>query len=215
MKTEYKIILIDFDGPINDVSNRYYHVHCNILNIMGFSCNLTKDEYWNFKVNKPNLLFEINNFNSEQRNFYISFFKKIIEEDNFLKYDKIHNDAFNVLEELHHSYDLHLLSIRTNSNSAFNQLKSYKIFNFFKSIDFLPHGNDNSFIKFTAIKALNIKLNSILCFIGDTEIDINASELLKIPSYSVLSGIRSDYFLSRYPYTKIYKNILEIKNEIL
>lgn len=206
--------MIDFDGPINDVNNRYYMVHQKVCEILNFKSTLSNSEYWNLKVNFPQIFFYKIKLPVNKINDYKYNWNCLIEDDYYLSYDKIHPFARLDLIELANIYSLWLVSLRKNFIEARNTLDRYGISNIFQNIFFLKHENNNSEVKYNAIKSHSWPAGNFICFIGDTEIDVYAAEKLEITSYSVTSGIRSEKFLKSMSYTKVFDTLTDVKYEL-
>jgi hypothetical protein len=188
--------------------------HLEVCKRLNFDVNLTQSQYWEFKVNSPANFFQLIGLPEQLINNYSSVWKSIIESDELLSFDKIHKFAKNDLIDLSLDFSIWLISLRSNSLGARKLLKSYGIDTIFDNIFFLKHKASDIFIKSNAIKKLNIPTDYFICFIGDSEVDILAAQDLKVPSYSVLTGVRSKIFLDSFPYTTVFDTLSDIKNEL-
>jgi phosphoglycolate phosphatase len=208
-----KIILIDFDGPINDVQKRYFQVHQLACSHIGKNPKLGQKEFWEKKRNRLSLSSLLLNFNYDELEYYRKFWLELIEDEVQLSQDSIWNYAPEVLSCLQKNFELWLVSIRSNTAGARLQLHSYGISRFFEKVIFIEHTSNSGGID--KAKAVQTNLNEqseIHSFVGDTEIDVQAASLLSVQSYSVLSGIRSEKVLNQSGNTIIIDNLLEFKN---
>ena len=186
-------IFCDLDGPILDVSEKYYKVYSDILIQNGFTV-LSKSEYWHAKRNKiPNREILKRSRAEPFSERYLFEWKLFIESDPYLMYDKLQKGAVQVLETLTKSNDLVLVTLRTLPEQLHKQLKYLDIKKYFITI--LSSSAESSprwEIKYRLISSFLAKqrvLDGIL--IGDTETDIVAGKNLGIKTIAVLNGIRS------------------------
>lgn len=207
-----KIILLDFDGPINDVRKRYFQVHLLACSVIGKDPKLDPNNYWEKKRNRVSLSNLLANFNSEELEYYREFWLNLIEDEVQLPQDSIWSFAPEVLFRLQSNFELWLVSIRSNVAGAKQQLQSYEICNFFEKVIFIDHTNNSGGMdKAKAVRSNLNEQSELHSFVGDTEIDILAASLLNVQSYSVLSGIRSREVLSKNRNTIIIDDLLEFE----
>jgi phosphoglycolate phosphatase-like HAD superfamily hydrolase len=206
-------IFFDFDGPLNNVSKRYYAVHKILLKKLNIKHSINFQRYWKIKKSKKDLIF-FRKKNLLYKKKYYKLWKKIIEKNKFLKLDRLHLYSKRTLKTLKNkNYELYLITLRANKKNLLDQIKKYKIKKFFKKI-ILPKKNKKvGFSKYYSIKKNNFSLSKSI-IIGDTEEDIVAAKLLKIPSIAVLNGIRSKKLIGSYKPNYIIKNINQIPKKI-
>jgi phosphoglycolate phosphatase-like HAD superfamily hydrolase len=210
MKTNQ--IFIDLDGPILDVSDKYYQLYVGILQKHNFD-TLSKQEYWNAKRNKvpeseileqTNALAIMESYQHQR--------KLLIETDHYLKYDRIQDGAIEVLDKLSHQSDLILVTLRTFPEKLYKELKYFTLDQYFSAV--LTSGADikprwelkcnliNSYMKGTKFS------ESII--IGDTETEILAGKNLGFATIGVLNGIRSYEILNQLQSTYLIDAISDI-----
>lgn len=192
MKYKLKNIYFDLDGPILDVSSRYFFVHKNICRELCIPMRLNIKEYWAKKRTKIPLC-QILNLSDKNGilNKYKKKWLKWIEDTEALKLDKVFSYVKEVLFELKNRYNLTLVTLRRNPQNALNEVKKLGLDKYFKDIHVvIPNNKYPHILKYKKIiSSGNFDNNSIL--VGDTEVDILAARKLGIKSVAVLSGIRN------------------------
>lgn len=186
-------IFIDLDGPILDVSEKYYRVYSDILSQNGFKV-LSKSEYWNAKREKvPDLEILQRSIAGSFLESYLYERKLLIESDPYLMYDKLQDGAVQVLEKLSENNELILVTLRTYPEQLHKQLEYLNIKKYFFSIlSSSDEANPRWTIKYNLIKGFLVnKRISHGIFIGDTETDVLAGKELGFKTIVVLNGIRS------------------------
>ena len=189
-----KVVYFDLDGPLLDVSEKYYQTYSDILIENDFE-PLNKTLYWELKRNKTPEL-EILRLTKAELIYekYKILRKSIIETDKYLKYDSLQDGAEEVLNSLFDlKYKIFLVTLRSSRSQLESQLKQFKIHKYFECI--LSSGLETDprwKIKFDLIsnhgKDHPYK-NSF--FFGDTETDIISANELGLRSVAVLNGIRN------------------------
>lgn len=185
------IIIFDFDGPINDVSDRYFAVHRDVCDKLGLLCQLTKPEFWTLKRQQAPLRVLLEFQGQSHLDDYACLWLKLIEQERYLALDKMHGRAAEVLERLSRNNQLVLISLRTNLDAASRQIEKYQIDTLFEHVCFLKHQNQPSSAKAEAVLRLFESPQNIQFFVGDTEIDLMAARQLNVKFIGVESGIRS------------------------
>lgn len=192
------IIFFDLDGPILDVSEKYYRVYSDILSQNGFKV-LSKSEYWNAKREKiPDLEILQRSIAGPFLESYLYERKLLIESDPYLMYDKLQDGAVQVLEKLSENNELILVTLRTYPEQLQKELRHLNLDKYFAAVLTSPAESSPRWtIKVSLIKNfLAGKTITGGVMIGDTETDILAGNSLGYRTVGVLSGIRSRRLLS-------------------
>jgi len=207
-----KTVFIDLDGPILDVSDRYYRLYVDILRQRGFSA-LSKEEYWNAKRNKVHESKILEHTDAlAVLESYLQQRKILIESDQYLRFDRIQDGTFEALENLLKRRELVLITLRTIPEQLCKELKYFGLDQYFSAVltskaDIKPRWK----IKYNLISTyLKEKAFSESLIIGDTETDIIAGNNLRIKTIAVLNGIRSYELLRDAQPTFIINSINEI-----
>jgi phosphoglycolate phosphatase-like HAD superfamily hydrolase len=195
------VFFFDLDGPILDVSDKYYKAYAKALHEIGCSA-LDKHQYWYLKRNKSSD-YDILARTSSERS--INEFKKrrntLIEDTELLKLDFVWPQLEETYERLFSQIPTNLVTLRTYSDKAHWQLKQLGIHSWFNGILSHPASGDRDErwkMKVNLIKNSGI-LNTIdgkdSVVVGDTETDILAGKYLGFKTIAVSFGIRSREYL--------------------
>lgn len=204
-------IYIDFDGTIIDSSARMYEVYKSIMIELGLQY-LSKAEYWNLKKERQpyNVVLRLTT-DKDVTGEYMQRFLEKVESPYFLKFNQLIPGALKSLSELKRANRLVLVTLRRSKENLYQELKNLNIFGLFDNIfdDFKEGAISWEVTAALVRKDIRFnKDNSII--VGDTEDTILAGSNLSIPSFLVLSGIRSENFLLQYNPTYILKDISEL-----
>lgn len=184
-------LLFDFDGTLNDVTDKYYHCYLDCITEIG-GTPIDATIYGQMKRSKTDtsILLERSGIPTENASVYTSLFLSRIELPHYLSYDHMFDFAASVLSSLmSQGYDLNLCSARNNTELGMEQINMFGLAPFFTSIDIARHDPDVRRSKSMAIGRI-IQTHEIWYGIGDTEDDINSvSDTHGIP-IAVLSGLR-------------------------
>lgn len=182
---------IDFDGPILDVSDKFYLNYSDILKQDSYPV-LDKFLYWELKRNKTPEKTIHSLTNATVANF-AERRKQSIETDAYQQYDNLQPMVIDVLKELKSKGKLYLVTLRHSHQQVLNQLNRFGITSYFDTI--LSSGEEISpkwKIKYNLLDhhfGGKIPENSI--FIGDTETDILAGKQIGSKTIAVLNGMRN------------------------
>lgn len=202
-------IYIDLDGPILDVSQRYYVVHSLIMKKLKIKDNSSKDKYWRLKRARHNLIIYNKSLSQELKREYRALWLRFIEQKKYLSYDKIRLYAKKTLNKLSKNNALNLITVRQNKRNLLWELKRFDLLKYFAKI-----------LISSSIKAINAKAKLIMSnkrfsqkdsmIIGDTEVDIISGKKCKIKTVAVLCGIRNQKLLKALNPDIIVKDIITI-----
>lgn len=205
-------IFFDLDGPILDVSEKYYRVYSDILSQNGFKV-LSKTEYWNAKRRKISEIEILQKSSAEPLiEIYLYERKILIESDSYLIYDKLQDGALHVLETLCKKHKLILVTLRTYPEQLHKQLSYLNIKKYFVTV--LSSGEETHprwKIKYNLIKNfINGKMSDENILIGDTETDVLAGKELGCKTIAILNGIRTKELLLESNPDIIFKSIEDL-----
>ncbi len=188
-------IFFDLDGPILDVSKRYYKV---FLDIFGGEAGLNKKDFWELKRKKTPWLsiFKKGALKIDKSDF-LDLWLWCIEGKIYLSLDTLHPYTKRRLLSLSKKNSLYLISLRQSKKNLLWQIKKLGIDKYFKKIIHCPHGSNKPWQEKAKLIRNNLKSKEQAVVIGDTEIDIRAAKLLGIKSIGVTSGIRTKDLLKR------------------
>jgi phosphoglycolate phosphatase-like HAD superfamily hydrolase len=204
-------IITDFDGPIMDVSERYYQVYLLCVEqtkAPGQEIQvLSKAEFWALKRSKiPETTIGIKSgFTEEQAHQFSQRRKELVHQLTYLKFDQIIPTAIEALTKIQqHGIDLAVMTMRRDRELeyAFGQAPLAQFFpndrRYNLSNDYVKTKDelDKPLLMSRAIQELPVVDRTWM--IGDTEADIAAAKSQNIPFIGVLSGIRDQHTLEKY-----------------
>ena len=207
------MIFWDLDGPILDVSKKYYTLYKNILLENNMQA-LSKKEYWNLKKSKTTLSAILAKTNSEK---LLEVFKNLwlnnIETHKYQKLDKLQNGIISILKKCNNT--LVLVTLRKNRVRLLEQLDELELKSYFETI--LSSGENIQprwKIKYNLINDyLEGEIANHHMMIGDTETDILAGNYLGFTTIGVLCGIRDRKLIDSKP-DKILNHTSELMEHI-
>ena len=187
-------MFLDLDGPILDVSERYFRVHQDVLRSMGsLRVTISKTQYWRMKRSGQPLgqiLPKLSDGHIEQAAF-LNEWRKRIERPEYLQFDTVIPGVRKRLHRLKERFNLVLVSLRQNKHALGTQLDSLELTNFFSCILSRPPLQSDSWKVKRDLIASSGLLSTGNWIIGDTEVDILAGKSLAMKTIAVLSGIRN------------------------
>lgn len=190
-------LYFDLDGPIVDVSARYYDLYVSLL--AESQCTpLERREYWDLKrerVAEERILARTGAKVAD----YAARRLAVIETEAWLRVDTVHPWALSVLGDLATRHRLTLVTLRSRPDLLATELKRLGIDGYWDDV-LVADGRQTAEagsgqLKEVLIRALDTfdPLQSVI--VGDTEGDILAGHRLAIHTVAVLSGIRSEAYL--------------------
>ncbi len=216
-------LITDFDGPIMDISERYYRVYQLCLETVKNTDQpvqqLSKTQFWQFKRGRVSeKQIGINSGLSEEQALKFAEMRhEIVHNLPYLIYDKPVVGAIETLEKLQQKgVDLVVMTMR-RSKELEAAFKSYNLGHFFP--ENRRYCLDNDYVKIADIKDKPLLMGKALqelpeieqtWMIGDTEADIVAAKTHNIKIIAVLSGIRDRTQLEKYEPDYIVNDLLEV-----
>jgi phosphoglycolate phosphatase-like HAD superfamily hydrolase len=222
-------LILDFDGPIMDISQRYYKVYLMCLDRVKLpeqELNIfSLEEFWNLKRDciAEEKIADKSGLNKTQREFFVQFRNKLAHKLEFLQEDSLIEGVIPLLETLKNMDDLDLLVMTMRKKKELElALKQHNLEKFFPT-DRRYYIEDN-YIKKSDIKDKPLLMAKALkelppventWMIGDKEADIVSARNHNIKIVAVLSGIRNRYQLERYKPDFIADNLVQAVEIIL
>lgn len=195
-------IITDFDGPIMDVSERYYQTYLFCLDSVSLSGQatkiLSKDEFWRLKRSQvpERQIGQISGLDETQSLEFARTRRQTVHSQPYLIYDVPVVGAIATLERLHQSnLELVVMTMR-RVKELDDALTRYNLGKFFASDRRYCLSNDynktNDIADKTQLmsRALSELPPADTWMVGDTEADILSAKASGIPVIGVLSGIR-------------------------
>ncbi len=221
-------IITDFDGPIIDVSERYYQVYQVCLQETKRSNQvvqqLSKAEFWQLKRRQvpEKKIAIISGLEEEQAHEFAHLRRKIIHTEPYFEYDCLAVNAVESLFKIQQAgFDLVVMTMRRvrELNYAFNKYDLGKFFHanrcYCLSNDYVKTRDidDKPLLMKRALEELPSAADTWM--VGDTEADIAAAKNYGIKMIALECGIREHKQLELYQPDLIVKDLSQAVNLIL
>jgi phosphoglycolate phosphatase-like HAD superfamily hydrolase len=221
-------LITDFDGPIMDISERYYQTYKFCLEQTRLPSQeireLTKSEFWDYKRARiaETEIGKISGLNAEQALEFRNLREATAHTLPYFQYDRIAPGAIASLQQLQaFGVDLAVVTLRRVSelNYAFQQ---YDLGKFFPKNRCFCLTDD--YLKTTDIEDKPLLMQKVInelppaervWIVGDTEADLISAQKYGIVAVGVLSGIRDRQQLEKYNPDWIANDLTEVANSIL
>lgn len=204
-------IFTDFDGPIMDVSERYYRVYRYCLDQVRVPHQpvnvFSKAAFWRLKRAQvpERLIGARSGLSPQQAKQFARLRREVVHSAAYLRYDRVLPGAIAVLERFQaQGYDLVVLTMR-RAQSLQQVLQETQMERFFPPQNryCLPddHAKEPDVLEKPRLMAqalAELPVASSSWMIGDTEADIAAARAHDLPVIAVLSGIRDRDRLAAY-----------------
>jgi len=191
-----QLICIDLDGPILDVSERYYQVYSDTIKSIGGG-PLSKERYWDSKRNRisePEILAASGARDPDVIRAYLDARAKLIESSRYLLFDQVWPGTHETLKVLRAQATLALVTMRTSKELLGQQLERVKLLEAFDCVLTAgpdPVANQRGERKAQLVRDCYGKEEIGGWFVGDTETDILSGRLLRLRTAAITFGIRT------------------------
>ena len=210
-ETKAKTIFFDLDGPILDVSGRYFAVHKMICRELGAKVSGGVREYWRQKRRKSSIAEILDTDDKALVERYKKVWLLNIEKKDNFKKDRIFPFARKVLGALAEKYVLVLVTLRRKKSVLVNELKKFALEKYFREVCVVfDEKMEYHVSKYNAVKKSRY-FNGKAVFVGDTEVDIKAAKMLGLKSIGVASGIRNRTMLKTFNPDVIVRDIRSLE----
>jgi phosphoglycolate phosphatase len=226
-------VFCDFDGPIVDVSDRYYSTYHLALTDTAefyrelsshlFESNqfnfLTKAQFWQMKQNRvpDREIARQSGLDEDKTDFFLRRVMEIVNSASLLEQDTIQRGVTWALGLLRsQGCQLILVTLR-DRHEAMNMLEQHGLRPLFTGI-YGTNSRQAAYQNYAELKTKLLKTamrehhitptNSDCWMIGDTEADILAGQSMGIPTIALTCGIRSEQKLSQLNPTLIKTDLL-------
>lgn len=230
-------VFCDFDGPIVDVSNRYYLTYqigladtVSFYQAQGINLpiqQLTKKQFWQMKQDRvPDVEIAMRSgLYGEQIDFFLGRVVEIVNQPALLNEDKIQPGVSWALALLHsRGVRLVLVTLRLSSQAT-QILRNHGLTRLFSGI-YGTEDSDAAYQNYSELKtqllakaiaeqSALVKLPISGWMVGDTEADLIAGQTLSIPTIALTCGIRSQFYLKQFQPTHIDSDLFAAANYIL
>ncbi|GAB4535889.1 MAG: hypothetical protein Tsb0014_23230 [Pleurocapsa sp.] len=221
-------LITDFDGPIMDVSERYYRVYQYCLQQTKLAQQevkqLSKTQFWKLKRSRvpEKQIGILSGLSEEQAQDFARLRKNTVHSLPYLKYDRPVFGAVATLERIENlDLDLTVMTMRRERElkAAFER---YDLERFFASDrryhlpdDYVKTIDTEDKPKLMARALDELPAASEVWMVGDTEADIIAAKTHNIKSIGVLCGIRDRPRLEKHQPDLIVNNLAEAVDAIV
>ena len=221
-------LITDFDGPISDVSERYYQVYLLCLEKNRRQDQqirvLSKEEFWQLKrARTPEKeIGIISGLESTQSEDFAQLRQQTVHTQPYFEYDTLLPGAPGALLKVQQAQiDLAVMTMRRVRELEY-ALQKFNLYQFFPenrryclSNDYVKTRDieDKPLLMARALKELPLAEDTWM--VGDTEADIAAAKKYGVKSIAVESGIRDRPQLEAYHPDLVVKNITEAVDFVL
>jgi phosphoglycolate phosphatase-like HAD superfamily hydrolase len=221
-------LITDFDGPIMDVSERYYQVYQLCLRETRYPdqvvTELSKAEFWELKrAHTPEKDIALKSgLDEEQAHEFTKIRKRTVHTQPYFQYDTLVPGALDALAKVQQAgIDLVVMTMRRvqELDYAVNQYNLGEFFpenrRYYLSNDYVKTRDieDKPLLMARALAELPPAVNTWM--VGDTEADITAARKHGIKMIAVESGIRDRTQLELYQPDLIIKDLITTVDMIL
>ncbi|NJN22422.1 MAG: HAD family hydrolase [Leptolyngbya sp. RL_3_1] len=221
-------IFTDFDGPIMDVSERYYQVyqHClhQVQEVGQALTVLSKADFWRLKRAQipERQIGQFSGLHDDQARYFARLRRDTVHSVPYLVHDQVLPGAIAALEHLQRlGYELVVVTMRRTQtlNQALNQHNLERFFapdhRYALPDDYRKEADIIEKPRLIGQALADLSPAQTTWMIGDTEADMAAAHAYDIPVIAVLSGIRDrERLLSCNP-TWVTPDLYEAVNVIL
>lgn len=186
------VVVFDLDGPLLDVSERYYRLYVDLLRPHGLR-PLAKRTYWRLKRRRvpEEAIFRRSGGTPAAAREYARLRPSLIESRRYLRFDRIWPRASAVLRHLEPRSRLLLATARRSRRILKWQLEQLGIGAYFhRVLSIPPAAASRAEAKAASVRALVGEPTARGWFVGDTESDLRAGRLLGLHIAAVSYGIR-------------------------
>ncbi|AFZ17488.1 HAD family hydrolase [Allocoleopsis franciscana] len=236
-RSHHLTVFCDFDGPIVDVSQRYYSTYqLALADTQEFYQRqgrtlpiqrLQKQQFWQMKQDRvPDVEIAMRSgLQGEQIDFFLGRVIEIVNQPALLNLDRLQPGVSWALALLH-SQRVRLVLVTLRCQEQATQiLRNHGLTRLFSGI-YGTNDRDAAYHNYaegkTQLLAKAIEEQPLLTghqmsawMIGDTEADLLAGQALSIPTIALTCGIRSRMYLKQFHPTRIHTDLLSAAHYIL
>ena len=225
-------VFCDFDGPIVDVSERYYSTYQLVLDqVQEFYQaqgeilplrKLTKQQFWQMKQERvsDDEIAMRSGLQGQQIQLFLQYVKEVVNQPTLLHKDKM-QQGVNWALALLHSQGIELILVTLRCQTQVTQiLQNYRLARLFSGIygthDCQMAYQNNADAKTQLLRqAISASIQTPACLVGDTEADIVAAKALGVSAVALTCGIRSRAYLQQFQPDRIYSDLLSAAHHLL
>ncbi len=232
-----KTLFCDFDGPIIDVSNRYYSTYQLALNqtqqifqaqgIILPIQQLTKGQFWQLKQERTpdsDIALRSGLYQAGQIEVFLRQVNQLVNQPTLLQQDHLQAGVHWALAMLHsQGIQLVLVTLRCQ-HQAWQVLRDHGLSRYFTRVwgtqdETLAYANQvelkTQLLREAVAAQERIQPIDAAWMVGDTEADILAGQALGMPTIALTCGIRSHRYLKKFQPTQIKPDLLTVASSLL
>lgn len=227
-QAEATTVFCDFDGPIMDVSDRYYHTYQLALEKTARRSGqpthqLSKAQFWQMKRDRlPDVEIALRSgLQSEQIALFLQKVSQIVNQPHLLHQDQLQPRVRWALELLNRQQMRIVLVTLRCQTQAVDLLQSYGLLHFFSSVwgasadaAYTNSAQHKTQLLQAAIESCTWETQAAW-MVGDTEADVLAGQHLGINTIALTCGIRSQAYLDRLSPTIIRADLLSAAHHLI
>jgi phosphoglycolate phosphatase len=222
-------LFCDFDGPIADVSDRYYHTYCLALKLTQADYarqhvalpirRLTKAQFWYMKQNRvlDTTIADWSGLSGKQVDDFLANVLTLVTQPALLHQDELQPGAYTALVRLREcGVQIVIVTLR-QSSQVLDFLHQYDLATMISQI----YGADNAetaYANRTEHKIAQLREaivdqtrlgfdTSRSWMVGDTEADVCAGQAFSLPTIALTCGIRSSHYLKGFLPTDVCRDL--------
>lgn len=222
-------IFCDLDGPLIDVSQRYYktyqlalaetQVHVQALGKPLALTPLSLAQFWRMKqAKRPDIeIAYLSGLTGEHLDFFLAQVQSLVNQPILLREDRLQPDVHFALEQLLvQGAQLAVVTLRCQEQVV-QILQQYNLTHFFKFIRgtqdtqaaYKNYAVHKQALLREAMEAMGISSHQQMWMIGDTEADVLAAQAMKVKTIALTCGMRNYSFLEGLRPTSIKNNLTD------
>ncbi len=206
-------LLFDLDGPILDVSEKYYRVYFDLVCELGGE-PLDKQDYWNRKRSRvpDSETLEASNIAGADVARFRQLRKDRIETRDYWKLDRVWPEMVDTMATSPLGGKLVLVTLRNRTDVLEEELAALGIRDWFKAVLATDGDADGPDRHSAKVGIVSRKFGNVSggWFIGDTETDLRAGNALGLHRAAVTFGIRESALLEKEDPEKIFHHPSEM-----
>ncbi|NEQ46015.1 MAG: HAD family hydrolase [Leptolyngbya sp. SIOISBB] len=222
-------LFCDFDGPIADVSDRYYHTYCLALKATQADYarqqialpirRLTKAQFWYMKQNRvpDTTIADWSGLSGQQVNDFLSHVPPLVNQPTLLHQDQLQPGVRTALTCLRDRGVRIVIVTLRQAAQVLDFLHQYELATMISQI----YGADNietayknrTEHKIAHLREAIIDQNHLgfdtshSWMVGDTEADVCAGQAFSLPTLALTCGIRSSLYLKGFSPTGVFHDL--------
>jgi len=230
-------LFCDFDGPIVDVSDRYYKTYLTGLQeiqVKHFEERrspsiqpMTKRQFWAMKQHRvPDVEIALRSgLIGTEIDIFLARVRQLVNQNHLLHYDQV-QPGIDWAVQLLHSRGVRLILVTLRcQEQAIQLLRKHGLLSFFSHV-YGTQDKDAAYLNAVEGKVSLLKqawhdhlyqygrpIQSWM--LGDTEADICAGEAVGIPTVAITSGVRSGSYLQKFNPTYMFETLLDAAHGLM